>query len=517
MSSLIVLALAGSALAIPFAEHHGHVHKHRHHFFSAGVTGTGNPYALANATGIYGATGTAASTGLPVASSYAYSPEVQVAAGSADSGSVDDPESTTCTQSTTYVTKTKQITITVQQTETETTTGTSAGSGSSLSTGSAVTNGFYGVANSTYGAGNSSYGAAHPTHGAAHATGGAVHSAVNVTDAANSTSFAPIYASSAAPSMTLDLRNKGFNNIKWHRKSTSVSTSASSSVVESSSSSASVAAASSTLSSSSSESTSVYVAPTSSVAASSSVAVASSTTSSSTASQSASSSNGKRGCAYNDATLCAAFESSSQVSWGYNWGQSSSGLSDSFNYVPMLWGTSSTFTSGWADSVKSSGATHLMSFNEPDLSSQSNISPEDAAAAYKTYMEPYAGTYKLGAPAVTNGANGMGLDWLSAFLSACDSCTIDFVSIHWYDSSSNSEYFKDHVSNATSVAGGKPVWVTEFGCTDGSDSDISSFLETVMPWMDEQDYVERYSYFMASDGILNSGSELSSLGSTFAS
>ncbi|KAL1310894.1 hypothetical protein AAFC00_001125 [Neodothiora populina] len=453
MSSLIVLALAGSALAIPFAEHHGHVHKHRHHFFSAGVTGTGNPYALANATGIYGATGTAASTGLPVASSYAYSPEVQVAAGSADSGSVDDPESTTCTQSTTYVTKTKQITITVQQTETETTTGTSAGSGSSLSTGSAVTNGFYGVANSTYGAGNSSYGAAHPTHGAAHATGGAVHSAVNVTDAANSTSFAPIYASSAAPSMTLDLRNKGFNNIKWHRKSTS----------------------------------------------------------------SASSSNGKRGCAYNDATLCAAFESSSQVSWGYNWGQSSSGLSDSFNYVPMLWGTSSTFTSGWADSVKSSGATHLMSFNEPDLSSQSNISPEDAAAAYKTYMEPYAGTYKLGAPAVTNGANGMGLDWLSAFLSACDSCTIDFVSIHWYDSSSNSEYFKDHVSNATSVAGGKPVWVTEFGCTDGSDSDISSFLETVMPWMDEQDYVERYSYFMASDGILNSGSELSSLGSTFAS
>jgi hypothetical protein len=38
----------------------------------------------------------------------------------------------------------------------------------------------------------------------------------------------------------------------------------------------------------------------------------------------------------------------------------------------------------------------------------------------------------LGSPAVTNGANGMGLDWLKAFMEQCDGCDIDFICIHWY-------------------------------------------------------------------------------------
>jgi len=119
---------------------------------------------------------------------------------------------------------------------------------------------------------------------------------------------------------------------------------------------------------------------------------------------------------------------------------------------------------------------------------------------------------------VTNGADAMGLDWLDAFLTACSGCTIDFVPIHWYSGSGEAAYFKEQVANATAVAGGKPVWVTEFGCTDGSDSDISSFLEEVMPWMDEQSYVERYSYFMAATNfLLSSATAVSSYGSTYMS
>jgi hypothetical protein len=40
----------------------------------------------------------------------------------------------------------------------------------------------------------------------------------------------------------------------------------------------------------------------------------------------------------------------------------------------------------------------------------------------------------LGSPAVTNGANGMGLDWLREFMKQCDGCNIDFICIHWYAS-----------------------------------------------------------------------------------
>jgi hypothetical protein len=63
---------------------------------------------------------------------------------------------------------------------------------------------------------------------------------------------------------------------------------------------------------------------------------------------------------------------------------------------------------------------------------------------------------------------------------------------------------------------GKNVWITEFGAS-GSDDQVNTFLETVMPWLDSQSFVERYSYFMASEGKLISGGSLSTYGKTFAS
>lgn len=452
MSSFMILALAGSALAVPFAEHghynHRQMHEQhkKHHFFPSGAphaTGTGAPFALNNATGIYGtgAYGTAASTGFPVASGYssvvsqaaaasgyASSSEVAVAAAS---------DSSSCSRSTVHVTTTNRVTVTVTRS-----------------------------------------------------------SSVDVATVTED-------ESSASVSATLNVRNKGFVE-HWHQKSSVAS---------------SVAAASSTEASS----TSVYVAPTTSTQAAStqaSATSASSVSSAASASSSAASSSGKRGVAYNDASLTTPFEGAEQVSWGYNWGQASSGLSSAFNYVPLLWGTSSTFTDGWADSVTAAladGSTHLMSFNEPDNSGQANLSPEAAATAYKKYMQPYAGKALLGSPAVTNGADGMGLDWLDAFFTACDGCTINFVPIHWYATADSTAYFQEHVANASTVAGGKPVWVTEFGATDASDADVSTFLETVMPWMDEQSFVERYSYFMVSDGMLVNDGSVSSYGSTYMS
>lgn len=75
------------------------------------------------------------------------------------------------------------------------------------------------------------------------------------------------------------------------------------------------------------------------------------------------------------------------------------------------------------------------SFNEPDLDTQSNISPQDAAKAWQTYIQPLAGSAKLVSPAVTNGvkaASGapMGVAWLKEFVAACDGCTIDAFAVN---------------------------------------------------------------------------------------
>ena len=57
-----------------------------------------------------------------------------------------------------------------------------------------------------------------------------------------------------------------------------------------------------------------------------------------------------------------------------------------------------------------------------------------------------------------------------------------------------------------------PIWLTEFGTTDGNDE---SFISTVLPWLDSQSFVERYAYFMAENGKLLSGTGLSAAGQKY--
>lgn len=225
---------------------------------------------------------------------------------------------------------------------------------------------------------------------------------------------------------------------------------------------------------------------------------------------------GKRGIAYNNADYLQDFVGTS-ASWCYNWGGSSFGanIPSQFEFVPTLWGVGS-HADNWnsfADKAIASGSTHLFSFNEPDHAEQANISPSVAADGFKQYMQPYAGKAKLGAPSVTNGGGQMGLTYLGNFLNACSGCTIDFINIHWYNGGDASA-FKTHVQNAYEVGGKRPVWITEFQAP-GSTSEQVAFLAEVLPWLDSQSFVERYSLFMASEGLMISGGGLSEVGKAF--
>ncbi|KAG9228778.1 glycosyl hydrolase catalytic core-domain-containing protein [Amylocarpus encephaloides] len=246
---------------------------------------------------------------------------------------------------------------------------------------------------------------------------------------------------------------------------------------------------------------------------STSAAAPASTSSSSTTSGS------KRGVAFNDASLVPAF--SGKASWCYNWGYAQDST-PGFEYVPMLWGDKEKFYENWpaaADAFVAAGTTHFLSFNEPDLSTQAGMDVTKAVADYKTYMQPYAAKgIKLGSPAVTNGAGTsplMGLDYLKSFVSSCSGCTIDFVPVHWYNGDaleSSIQYFKKHVSDAYTAGGSKPVWITEFQYLGG---DEAGFLAEIVPWLESNDQVERYSYFMASNGHLISGTSLSDIGKAY--
>lgn len=125
----------------------------------------------------------------------------------------------------------------------------------------------------------------------------------------------------------------------------------------------------------------------------------------------------------------------------------------------MLWGLWSGFTDVWNETVQAAianGTTHILGFNEPDLGTESNISPADAAAGYMQWMQPYAGKIKIGGPAITDA----GLTWLAQFYGNCTQCTIDFQPVHWYDYYWNTYWFNDFLGQANSISN-NPIWLTE--------------------------------------------------------
>ncbi|KAI1388769.1 glycoside hydrolase family 128 protein [Hypoxylon trugodes] len=259
----------------------------------------------------------------------------------------------------------------------------------------------------------------------------------------------------------------------------------------------------------------------SAVATSTSAAAASSATTVT----SSTSSTGKRGAAYNDASLVTdALNLGAKLSWAYNWGSDSGGLKADVAYYPMLWSSVSDYSSNWdskAEAAISSGSDAFLSFNEPDIAAQSNLSPAQAAAGHQEFFGKYAGKVRIGSPAISSSENaGQGIDWLKQFLDACDGkCQIDFCVAHWYGPGGNAgaEQFLDHVTKVHEACNNKNVWITEFAANGGGD--VDAFMSAITQKLDSDEYsfVEKYSYFMLSQGsLMNSPTELSSYGKIFA-
>jgi putative glycosyl hydrolase len=133
----------------------------------------------------------------------------------------------------------------------------------------------------------------------------------------------------------------------------------------------------------------------------------------------------KRGLVYNDGVNINGFTApGSKIGWLYNWDSATStNYPQNWEYIPMLWGLQTDHLTVWPNRAPGHG--RLFSFNEPERVEQSNLSPEQAADAYRQYMHPY-GSAQLFSPAVSND----GYDWLQRFLQACSDCTIDTVAVH---------------------------------------------------------------------------------------
>ncbi|KAH7155247.1 glycosyl hydrolase catalytic core-domain-containing protein [Dactylonectria estremocensis] len=237
----------------------------------------------------------------------------------------------------------------------------------------------------------------------------------------------------------------------------------------------------------------------------------------------------KRGMAYNEAALANTFGAScANCGWAYAWSSVSTGSEDldsTYNFIPMLWGNASMFVDVWDDNAAaaiSSGSKALFSFNEPDIPTQANLIPADAAGYHVEFMNPYAGQAKIGAPSVSNsGSEGQGLDWLSSWIDTCktldEPCHYDFCNVHWYSEAAYADTLFTHLEDAYKLCG-KPIWLTEFAPNHASEAETAAFLEEVIPKLEALDYLEGYAYWMVATGnLMSSDSSLSTYGQVYAS
>lgn len=213
----------------------------------------------------------------------------------------------------------------------------------------------------------------------------------------------------------------------------------------------------------------------------------------------------KKGTASTSETTVQSFA----AQWYYGWSLNKSSYTDQ-QFVPMTWGKGSCIDENVKYLVERNDIDHLLSFNEPDNSSQSNISVDTAIARYKIMQKTGV---RLGSPVVTQDqAFGNG-KWLTDFMTKAQTqkLRIEYVCVHWYDWGNQTNNgatdsltaekifnrFVNYIQNVHAAYPNYPIWVTEYNANINRTSEVVHryFMRLSTEWMNSSSYVERYSYF----------------------
>ena len=218
----------------------------------------------------------------------------------------------------------------------------------------------------------------------------------------------------------------------------------------------------------------------------------------------------KRGMAYgyhSEADMGAIWNS---VSWWYNWSiQPDSKVALVFqnygmDFVPMAWNGSYNEAGMRAFYASHPDAKFLLGFNEPNFTTQANMKPSVAAAAWPK-LEKIAKDYglKIVGPAVNYAdkpvtENGVTytdpIAYLDAFFAACPDCQVDYIAVHNYMCyagalSNDIKRYKKY---------NKPIWLTEFACWDQPSITLDmqkGYMMGAIDYLEGDTSVFRYSWF----------------------
>ncbi len=198
----------------------------------------------------------------------------------------------------------------------------------------------------------------------------------------------------------------------------------------------------------------------------------------------------------------------SGVSWYYTWKVNHPGITTArgVSFVPMIWGARNV-TARQLSLARRQGHV-LLTFNEPDLPAQSNMTVAEALRLWPKLM---ATKMRLASPAVAGGGATPG-GWLDQFMSGAASrhYRVNFITLHWYGAdfatSAAVSQLKSYIQ-AVWNRYHKPIWLTEFALWKFGPSVFPSprgqaaFVRAATAMLQKLPYVWRYAWFaLPADG-----------------
>lgn len=192
----------------------------------------------------------------------------------------------------------------------------------------------------------------------------------------------------------------------------------------------------------------------------------------------------------------------SGVSWYYTWAVNHPGITTARGvaFVPMIWGAKNV-TARQLRLARQHGHV-LLTFNEPDLGSQSNMTVTEALRLWPRLM---ATKMRLSSPAVAFGGDTPG-GWLDRFMSraAHRHYRVNFITLHWYGgdfaTSAAVSELKGYIQ-AVWNRYHKPIWLTEFALWRFNPSVFptprqqAAFVTAGTAMLGTLPYVWRYAWF----------------------
>ncbi len=228
---------------------------------------------------------------------------------------------------------------------------------------------------------------------------------------------------------------------------------------------------------------------------------------------------------YNGCTDIAALK----LSWYYDW-EATTSCASAAQFVPQIWGHSGENVTGEMAAAFKAGYTTVVGFNEPDNTTQSNISVANAIAMWPELTSNPA--IRIGSPATQ--ANTTGQAWFTSFMDQVNADTtgtlrVDFITIHWYgwnagSCESNAATLEGYLKWAEAIPGNRPIWLTEWACSNDSDPTaqvVQTFLTGAIAMFAKHPRLERYGWFTSRSGdnnglITNDAGVLTPLGVIYA-